>query len=210
MLGLAGLTLVGMLGLMAAALNGGFSVLKSIQFRLSTPLLAAAGLVGLVGLAVLVWWAAPRSAAVGLACAFGVQLVLNVALAFNLNAVSHTPQPWSKLFWVFPVITLITTLPITVAGAGVREGASIMMLGLYGIPAEDAVAAALLSLATNLFWGAVGGLVRWREEVLFARQPHPVAPKTISLVIPALNEAGALPETIRSEERRVGKECRSR
>jgi rSAM/selenodomain-associated transferase 2 len=220
MLGLAGLTLVGMLGLMAAALNGGFSVLKSIQFRLSTPLLAAAGLVGLVGLAVLVWWRprgesapvrmfrafrtgagrlalAPRTAAVGLACAFGVQLVLNVALAFNLNAVSHTPQPWSKLFWVFPVITLITTLPITVAGAGVREGASIMMLGLYGIPAEDAVAAALLSLATNLFWGAVGGLVLWREEVLFARQPHPVAPKTISLVIPALNEAGALPETIR-------------
>ena len=55
-LGLAGLTLVGLMGLLLAVCNGGFSALARIPFRLSPPLLAAAGLAGLIGPAVVIWW----------------------------------------------------------------------------------------------------------------------------------------------------------
>jgi rSAM/selenodomain-associated transferase 2 len=130
----------------------------------------------------------------GLLCAFLVHVGLNSALAFNLEAVTDTPVPWAQLAWTFPVICIISALPITVAGLGVREGAALALLGLYGIRSEDAVAASLLTLTTALFWAAIGAWLLWRED----RRQHSGrrAPKTISAVIPALNEAEALPETI--------------
>ncbi len=218
-LGLSGIVLVGLLGLGLAVASGGLAALQRLDLNISGTLVGAGVVAGLAGLAVLFLWRpkgesapvriyrafrsgvgqlllSPRTAAVGLGCGFGVQLALNAGMALCLQAVSGQSLPWGELFWVFPVITLVTTIPISVSGAGLREAAAIVMLKLYGVPEEDAVATALLFLATSLFWAVVGGLALWREETLFARNLRPDAPNTISLVIPTWNEADSLPETI--------------
>jgi glycosyltransferase 2 family protein len=93
-----------------------------------------------------------------------VQVNLSGVLMVNLLAVTQTEVPWSQLLWTFPVISLLTALPITMAGAGVREGAALVLLGWFGVPAADAVAAALLTLAWNLAWaGAGAGVLAWEE-----------------------------------------------
>src|SRR5205814_877912 len=96
----------------------------------------------------------------------------------------------------FPIISLLSALPVTVAGSGVREGASLVLLGLYGVSKEDAVAAAFLTLSVSLTWALAGALLLWRESNWQRRQRHPAA-NTISVIIPTLNEREALPETAR-------------
>ena len=123
-------------------------------------------------------------------------LCISCVFFFALLAVTHTPFSMASLFWIFPVITLITAAPVTFAGAGLREGAALFLLGLYGIPAADAVAASLLVLVTYLVWAMISGVLFWRGQ---AKQPSGEAeplPRTISVVIPTLNEAGTLPETV--------------
>jgi rSAM/selenodomain-associated transferase 2 len=130
----------------------------------------------------------------GLLCGFLVQVALAGSLALGLQAISHSPLPWGRLAWTFPVITIISAVPFTVAGLGFREGAALTLLGLYGISSADAVAASLLTLIVRLFWAFVGGLLFWRERRLQSSQ-RPL-PKTISVVIPTLNESPSLGETI--------------
>jgi uncharacterized protein (TIRG00374 family) len=43
-----------------------------------------------------------------------------------------------------PVVMLVTTLPISIAGWGVREGAAVTIFGLVGVPAVQSVAASIL------------------------------------------------------------------
>lgn len=107
---------------------------------------------------------APVSGMMSVLLSVGVQVCLSSVMAFNLRACSHDPVPWGELFWIFPVVSLLTALPITIAGIGVREGASIMLLGLFGVPASAALTASFLTLATNLIWALAGALIWWREE----------------------------------------------
>ena len=138
----------------------------------------------------------PQVAVKGLACGVLVQVALSGVLALNLRAIVQTPLPWAQLLWTFPVISMLSSLPVTVAGLGVREGAAILLLGFYGVPAADAVAASLLSLATSLVWAGVGGSLLWREEILRSRHSGRQVPKTISVVMPTLNEEADLQETL--------------
>ena len=139
--------------------------------------------------------ASPRVAAQGLLCGCLVQMMMSGVLALNLQAVAGSPLPWSRLLWTLPMISLMSALPITIAGLGFREGAALALLGLYGIPATDAVAASLLTLAVSLFWAAMGGILFWREDHL--QSGRRAIPQTLSVVIPTLNEAGSLTETVR-------------
>jgi len=107
---------------------------------------------------------APRVTLAGVLCGFFVQAALSGVLAFNLQAVSTNSVPWSQLIWTFPVITIISALPITVAGLGAREGAALALLGLYSVSAEDAVAASLLTVVVSVSWAAVGALLCLHED----------------------------------------------
>lgn len=106
----------------------------------------------------------PKRLSAGFFCSLLMQCAVNGMLALNLQAVSHTPIPWLKLVWTFPLITTISGLPITVAGIGARDGAAIALLGWCGVPAADAEAMALLTLCVSAFWGLVGGIILWRES----------------------------------------------
>lgn len=217
LMGFGGLLLFGLLAVMLGVAGGGFVRLKSISMEWPTYWLAGM----IVGITVIVMFVlrgkrdsargrfagafvsggkrllkSPRVFAQGILCGFLVQVGLNSALAFNLEAVSEVAVPWARLAWTFPVICILSALPITVAGLGVREGAALALLGLYGITSANAVAASLLTLTASMVWLGVGGLLFWREGNRQERSRE--LPKTISAVIPVLDDAPTLVETIRS------------
>ena len=90
-----------------------------------------------------------------------MQAGLNGVLALNLQAVSHEPLPWLRLAWTFPVITVVSGLPITFAGIGARDSAAIALLGWCGVAGVDAEAMSLLTLCVSVLWGLIGGLMLW-------------------------------------------------
>ncbi len=64
------------------------------------------------------------------------------------------------IYCVMPVVTSVTALPISLGGAGVREGLFITLLGaLYRTPKEIAMSISISGFLMAVFWSLVGGLV---------------------------------------------------
>lgn len=218
-MGTAGLILVWLVTLGWAAANGSIAsgTVPDLQLPAAEKLIlallalgAAAGLLCLnpafrsglghflvtlaEGLRRLLRW--PRVMVGGTFFGFLAQAGLSFVLALNLQAVTQTSLPWSQVLWLFPIIQVISALPVTVAGLGLREAAAIMLLGFHGVPPEEAAAAGLLSFLVASAWAGVGGFVLWRETSRLAgTRPRPDA-GSISVVIPAVNEAAELPTTL--------------
>lgn len=87
------------------------------------------------------------------------QILLSSILAWTLASVTQTDLPWMQMLWVFPVIAMLATLPISVGGVGIREGASLVLLGNYGVVQADAVAASLLCLGVYWLNAAIGAIL---------------------------------------------------
>jgi uncharacterized membrane protein YbhN (UPF0104 family) len=60
---------------------------------------------------------------------------------------------------VVPPVTLIQLLPVSLAGWGIREAALVVALGLFGIPAEAALAISILVGVCLILTGLPGGLI---------------------------------------------------
>ncbi|MGH6954858.1 MAG: lysylphosphatidylglycerol synthase domain-containing protein, partial [Alphaproteobacteria bacterium] len=58
-----------------------------------------------------------------------------------------------------PPVLLLMTLPISIAGWGVREGSMVVAFGLIGVEATDALALSLLFGAACTVVGLAGGVV---------------------------------------------------
>ncbi len=69
---------------------------------------------------------------------------------------------------VIPVVILITTIPVTIAGWGLREGAMVLALGQVGVNEAQALALSILFGLTQIVAGLPGG-VFW----LITRQSRP-------------------------------------
>jgi hypothetical protein len=98
---------------------------------------------------------------------FGLAIVISVAVhlvgivVFYLaaSAVGLSPSIVS-LGWIRSAMILTGMVPITIAGLGVREGASLVLLAPYGVSGEQAVAFSLLVFAiTALLPGLLGGIL---------------------------------------------------
>jgi len=65
-----------------------------------------------------------------------------------------------NIFCVMPIVSTVTALPISLGGAGVREGLFITLLGdLYQTPKEIAMSISISGFLMLVFWSLVGGLV---------------------------------------------------
>jgi hypothetical protein len=75
-------------------------------------------------------------------------------------------------FFIFlPIVWLITTLPISISGLGVREGVFAFLFSQVGVLSSDAVALSLLYYSFRVVSGLVGGLVYLRgAAVSYLRQ----------------------------------------
>jgi uncharacterized membrane protein YbhN (UPF0104 family) len=80
------------------------------------------------------------------------------------------------LGWIRTAAALITILPVSVAGLGVREGALVLLLAPLGIePAQALVFSLLVFAVTMLLFGLAGGLVEARR-LLLQKPADPDAP----------------------------------
>ena len=84
----------------------------------------------------------------------GLQILM---IAFDI------PLTWGQGAAILPVVMLLTSLPISFAGWGLREGAIIIALGVYGVPQETALALSLIYGVLHLI-SAVPGLILWVLE----------------------------------------------
>jgi uncharacterized protein (TIRG00374 family) len=101
-------------------------------------------------------WAPFRQA---LAWAFLLQL--NVILYyFLIGRAFHLRVAFLDYFIFIPIILLIQTIPVTIGGLGLREGAYIAVFLYYGVAARTAVSFSLVAdLAIGLLVGIIGGII---------------------------------------------------
>lgn len=64
--------------------------------------------------------------------------------------------PVSYYFVMVPLVTLITMIPISLGGTGLREGATVLMLTPLGIDTDAAVALSLLNFSVYVACGMLG------------------------------------------------------
>jgi uncharacterized membrane protein YbhN (UPF0104 family) len=76
---------------------------------------------------------------------------LLLSIDVNLPLLTHV-FVWTLIYWFF-------LLPISVGGFGIREASFIVVLGLFGVGRENALASSFLSLAGVLVTVGAGGLI---------------------------------------------------
>lgn len=96
--------------------------------------------------------------------------ILPVAMLSNAVCILHfltllwgfgLDAPTLAIAVIVPMVTCISTLPITPSGLGIRENLYVGMLAapIVNIPHAYALLVSLIGFGTSLFWSAVGGLV---------------------------------------------------
>ncbi len=101
---------------------------------------------------------APRAAgkALGWSVAAHVNLTRGVyVLALGLKL----EVTWVDCIALFLPVLLVTTLPISIAGWGVREGAMVAAFGLVGVPVEGALVLSILFGLLIVFISLPGGVI---------------------------------------------------
>src|ERR1043166_62840 len=85
--------------------------------------------------------------------------VLAVVIAWCVVQSIAAPVLFSQIFQLVPPVMLITMLPISIAGWGVREATMGLAFGYAGLMASEGVNISLLFGAVSFIVGMVGGLV---------------------------------------------------
>jgi uncharacterized membrane protein YbhN (UPF0104 family) len=76
------------------------------------------------------------------------QYLLAIGMGLNL--------PFSTVLLVVPMANVAASLPLTLNGLGVREGAYLLLFGMAGVAHQDAVALGLLWFASTMIGGFTG------------------------------------------------------
>ena len=85
--------------------------------------------------------------------------VLAVVIAWCVVQSIAAPVVFGQVFQLIPPVMLITMLPISIAGWGVREATMGLAFGYAGLMTNEGVNVSLLFGAVSFIVGAVGGLV---------------------------------------------------
>jgi len=100
----------------------------------------------------------PVGAGAGLMLSLMSQALL-VGLFFAVAQAMALPANFWQLASVLPMVAMVTVLPISWNGLGLREAAFVTFLGVFGVPAVQAVAISLTAFAVILAWNLFGGAV---------------------------------------------------
>jgi uncharacterized membrane protein YbhN (UPF0104 family) len=85
--------------------------------------------------------------------------VLAVVIAWCVVQSIAAPVGFGQIFQLIPPIMLITMLPISIAGWGVREATMALAFGYAGLMTNEGINVSLLFGAVSFIVGAFGGLV---------------------------------------------------
>lgn len=94
------------------------------------------------------------------------QIALGLVVLYLAHSMSLSLPPAAALF-LFPLVLLLSMIPISVAGWGIREGAMVLIFSLVGLPADASLSISVLFGACMFLSGLPGGLI-WiltRREV---------------------------------------------
>ncbi len=106
---------------------------------------------------------APGALAGALAVLLLVQFGRILTVYFAARALGAT-VPLSDFLVLVPVTTLITLLPISMAGFGVREGSFVYFFSRVGMAEPVAFGLGLLVFGLSLVLWAVGAVLYWRDR----------------------------------------------
>jgi glycosyltransferase 2 family protein len=98
---------------------------------------------------------------VSLALSVGVHIGVSLVVFILADALGVGVSLLNCILLV-PLVTVVTLIPISIAGWGVRESAMVVAFGLIQVPRSDAIALSLLYGATILATGLPGGVLWWR------------------------------------------------
>jgi glycosyltransferase 2 family protein len=117
----------------------------------------------LVGLHDSIWKFAKRPGAVlAIIVLAGLNQMLPVAAIFICAKAVGVSLPASDIALITFISTLAATIPISVAGWGIREGTLVYLFGLYGIRADTAFAVSILYGFALTLSSAPGAFFIWR------------------------------------------------
>jgi glycosyltransferase 2 family protein len=85
--------------------------------------------------------------------------VLAVVIAWCCVRAIDAPDDFEQLFMLTPPIMLITMMPISIAGWGVREATMMVAFGYAGLAQTDGTVVSILFGAVYFIVGALGGVV---------------------------------------------------
>jgi uncharacterized membrane protein YbhN (UPF0104 family) len=115
-------------------------------------------------------WRLCRSAAGArvAALSFAIHL-LTVLVAWGAARSAHASADFTQVLFLFLPVILIATIPVSIAGWGVRESAMVLAFSYAGLAESDGLIVSILYGAASLSIGAIGGIVwiasgyRWRS-----------------------------------------------
>jgi hypothetical protein len=141
-----------MLGVAAvAAMRVALYLLGGLARRLRRP----AGMAQLLK-QLLVYRDRPRTIDRAIGLSFVVQLLVLAHVAC-LGRALHLDVPWRAYVIVVPLVSLATALPVSIGGAGLREGGLALLLVPYGATAESGAALGLVWFLVTAASALVGG-----------------------------------------------------
>lgn len=133
------LSLVGMPFILKILMGMDFSILKGIPVSVTR-------------------WHQPNTLLPILVLSFCLQAMGMGAVALMGNGMG-IDVPAAFYFAILPIVNIMTMIPITFNGIGIREGTLVYLLGLRGIEPEPALALGLLFFSIQVATSLLGGMV---------------------------------------------------
>jgi len=99
-----------------------------------------------------------RDAAIVLACSVAIHLITAAAAWCCAQAIA-SPVSFAQILFLMPPVLLIATLPVSVAGWGVRESSFMFAFAHAGLAQTDGLVISMLFGATSFIVGMLGGIL---------------------------------------------------
>ena len=99
-----------------------------------------------------------RDAAIVFACSVAIQLITVTAAWCCAKAIA-SPVSFAQILFLMPPVLLIATLPVSIAGWGVRESSFMFAFAYAGLAQSDGLAISILFGAASFIVGMAGGII---------------------------------------------------
>jgi uncharacterized protein (TIRG00374 family) len=110
-----------------------------------------------------------RDAAIVFACSVAIHLI-TVAAAWCCAKAIASPVSFAQILFLMPPVLLIATLPVSIAGWGIRESSFMFAFAHAGLAQTDGLVISILFGAASFIIGMAGGIV-W---IAYGLQLQPV------------------------------------
>lgn len=106
------------------------------------------------------------------ACSITIHIV-TVAIAWCCMKAVAAPVGFAPILFLIPPVLLIATVPISIAGWGVRESSMVVAFSYAGLAQSDGLMLSILYGATSFAVGAIGGLIWIASGLSVGSLPKP-------------------------------------